>query len=147
MKSSLREKKRIKEDARHLPPVRRWFLLSATALSYCETPHFSTCCDRGSSSAGISVRKLILPTCCPDPVDCPLCHTQLQSQKPPPTLSSRILHKGRFPFCTSKDTSLEQGENAQGTPPLSKHMPPGKTTLKVCQLDWCCHDSQTSSRD
>lgn len=37
MKSSLREKKRIKEGARHLPPVRRWFLLSAIALSCYET--------------------------------------------------------------------------------------------------------------
>lgn len=64
MKSSLREKKRIKEDARHPPPVRRWLSFSAAALSQCEAPHFYSCCAtewlQEAVQLGTSVRKLIL---------------------------------------------------------------------------------------
>lgn len=138
MKSSLRQKKRIKEYARHLPPVRRWFLLSATALCHCETPHFYTCCARvaaRSSSAGHFSEEINTSPGCPDPVGCPVCHTQLQSLKPHLTLSSRIFHRGKSPFCTGWDASLEQATS------------PGKTTWEICQLDWHCYASQTSSHD
>lgn len=138
MKSSLREKKRIKEDARHLPPVRRWFSLSATALSHCETPHFIPAVPEWPQEAvqlGTSVRKLILPLWLPRSRGLPcMPHSAAKPEAPLHALKQDITQRKNLYSALAR------------TPPLS-YMPPGKTTLKVCQLDWRCHASQTSSYD
>lgn len=127
MKSSLKEKKRIKEDARHPPPVRRWLSFSATVLSQCETPHFYSCCAteclQETVQLGSSVRKLILSMWLPRPCGL-LCmpHSAAKPETP--------CHAVKLDVTQRKISILHW----RGHLPMS-YMPPGKTTLKVFQLD------------
>lgn len=118
MKSSLRKKKRIKEDARHLPPKRRWFSLSATALSHCETLHCYTCCARvaaASSSAGHFSEEIKT--------------SHVAARVPQAALYATFSCKARSPishFQAEYYTKENLHSALAGTPPLSKEgMPKG----------------------
>ena len=140
MKSSLGEKKRIKEYARHPPPVRRWLSFSATALSQCETPCFYSCCAtewlQEAVQLGTSVRKLILSMWLPRSRRLP-CMPQLAAK---PEIPSHTVKQD----ITQRKISILHW---LGHLP-SSYMPPGKTTLKVLQLDCVLsHPSLPSSHD
>lgn len=138
MKSSLREKKRIKEDARHPPPVRRWLSFSAAALSQCEAPHFYSCCAtewlQEAVQLGTSVRKLILSMWLPRLRELPcMPHSAAKPETPSHAVKQDI---------TQRKISILHwlGHYLEGTPArLCCHTPPHLAPM-TCSCN-CNHSS------